>query len=57
MSMPCGFESIEGGRRLPVGLQLIAPRFEEARMLALADHFQLATDFHHQMPELSGAQP
>ncbi len=57
MSMPCGFESIEGGRRLPVGLQLIGPRFEEARLLALADHFQLATDFHDQTPELSGAQP
>ncbi len=57
MSMPCGFESTEGGRRLPIGLQLIGPRFEEARMLAFADHFQLATDFHHQTPELSGAQP
>jgi aspartyl-tRNA(Asn)/glutamyl-tRNA(Gln) amidotransferase subunit A len=56
MSMPCGFESTAGGHRLPVGLQLIGPRFEEAKMLALADHFQLATNFHEQTPDFSGAQ-
>ncbi|MFZ8912432.1 MAG: hypothetical protein ACO2Y4_05340, partial [Burkholderiaceae bacterium] len=54
--MPCGFESTAGGHRLPVGLQLIGPRFEEAKMLALADHFQLATNFHEQTPDFSGAQ-
>jgi aspartyl-tRNA(Asn)/glutamyl-tRNA(Gln) amidotransferase subunit A len=59
MSMPCGFEQHQAGARLPIGMQLIGPRFEEARMLALAHHFQMATDFHEQTPspKAQGVQP
>jgi aspartyl-tRNA(Asn)/glutamyl-tRNA(Gln) amidotransferase subunit A len=36
MSVPCGFASpADGGDALPVGLQIIAPAFEEARMCAV----------------------
>lgn len=55
MSIPCGFEALAGGPGLPVGLQLIGPRFEEAKMLAFADHFQRATHFHDQTPNALGA--
>jgi len=46
MSLPCGFDR-EG---LPVGLQLIGNYFSEARMLGLAHHYQLATDWHTRVP-------
>jgi aspartyl-tRNA(Asn)/glutamyl-tRNA(Gln) amidotransferase subunit A len=46
ISLPAGFS--EG---LPVGLQLIAPAFAEARLLNAAHQLQLATDWHAQKPE------
>jgi len=46
LSMPAGFG--EGGR--PVGLQLIADRFAESRLLGVADRFQRATDWHARRP-------
>ncbi len=46
MSIPCGF----GERDLPVGLQLTANYFEEARLLGVAHRYQLATDWHKRMP-------
>lgn len=45
MSVPAGFA--EG---LPVGLQLIAPHFAEARMLNAAHQYQTVTDWHQQLP-------
>jgi aspartyl-tRNA(Asn)/glutamyl-tRNA(Gln) amidotransferase subunit A len=45
MSIPCGFV-----RNLPVGLQLVAPPLEEARLLKVAHHFQRATDWHQRVP-------
>ncbi|MDP1653601.1 MAG: Asp-tRNA(Asn)/Glu-tRNA(Gln) amidotransferase subunit GatA [Rhodocyclaceae bacterium] len=45
MSIPCGFDNA-----LPVGLQLIAPWFAEARMLGAAHRYQLATDWHRRLP-------
>jgi aspartyl-tRNA(Asn)/glutamyl-tRNA(Gln) amidotransferase subunit A len=45
LSIPCGLS--EG---LPVGLQLLAPSFEEARLLRVADAFQRVTDFHRSWP-------
>jgi aspartyl-tRNA(Asn)/glutamyl-tRNA(Gln) amidotransferase subunit A len=45
ISIPAGFS--EG---LPVGLQLIAPAFAESRLLAAAQQFQLATDWHARSP-------
>jgi aspartyl-tRNA(Asn)/glutamyl-tRNA(Gln) amidotransferase subunit A len=46
LSMPAGF----GDRGRPVGVQLIGPRFEETRLLAVADRFQQATDWHLRRP-------
>ena len=50
MSIPCGFGvgAVNGGR--PVGLQLIANYFDEARLLAVAHAYQQATDWHRRVP-------
>jgi aspartyl-tRNA(Asn)/glutamyl-tRNA(Gln) amidotransferase subunit A len=45
VSIPCGFV-----RNLPVGLQLVAPPLQEARLLKVAHHFQRATDWHARVP-------
>jgi aspartyl-tRNA(Asn)/glutamyl-tRNA(Gln) amidotransferase subunit A len=49
ISIPCGFTS-EG---LPIGLQLIGPRWGERRLLVLARAYEEATDWHHRHPALS----
>ena len=46
ISIPAGFSS-----GLPVGLQLIAPAFAEARLLGVAHQFQQHTDWHLRKPE------
>lgn len=48
MSIPCGFTRAG----LPVGLQLIGPRWGEARLLAIAAAYQEATDWHQRRPNL-----
>jgi aspartyl-tRNA(Asn)/glutamyl-tRNA(Gln) amidotransferase subunit A len=48
VSIPAGFT--EG---LPVGIQLIANQFEEAKLLAAAQVFQTSTDYHLQKPKIS----
>ena len=48
ISVPCGFTA-EG---LPVGLQLIGPRWGEARLLAIALAYEEATEWHNRHPEL-----
>lgn len=48
MSIPCGF----GEKNRPVGLQLMANYFEEAKLLGVAHQYQLATDWHARMPPL-----
>jgi aspartyl-tRNA(Asn)/glutamyl-tRNA(Gln) amidotransferase subunit A len=45
ISVPCG---LVGG--LPVGLQIIGPHFAEERLLAAADAWQRATDWHRRLP-------
>jgi aspartyl-tRNA(Asn)/glutamyl-tRNA(Gln) amidotransferase subunit A len=45
ISIPAGFSA-----GLPVGLQLIAPAFAEARLLAAAHQFQQNTDWHEREP-------
>ncbi|WP_236174396.1 Asp-tRNA(Asn)/Glu-tRNA(Gln) amidotransferase subunit GatA [Pseudomonas pseudonitroreducens] len=45
LSMPAGF--VDG---LPVGVQLLAPYFQEGRLLNVAHQYQLATDWHKQAP-------
>jgi len=46
ISLPAGFS-----QGLPVGLQLIAPAFAEARLLAAAHRLQQGTDWHLRTPE------
>ncbi|MSP68233.1 MAG: amidase, partial [Alphaproteobacteria bacterium] len=46
LSLPVGFSPAG----LPVGAQLIAPRFEEARLLTIGDAYQGATDWHRKRP-------
>ncbi len=48
MSLPCGFTR-EG---LPIGVQLLAPAFQETRLLLAAHHYQQQTDWHTKKPEL-----
>jgi aspartyl-tRNA(Asn)/glutamyl-tRNA(Gln) amidotransferase subunit A len=43
LSAPCGF--VDG---LPVGLQLVAPPLQEARLLAATHQFQRATGGHEE---------
>lgn len=46
ISIPAGFDD----RGLPVGLQLAARPFAEARLLQVADAFQRETDWHRRTP-------
>ncbi len=48
LSMPCGLVS-----GLPVGVQLIGPRFGEARLLSAAHGYQRHSDWHLQRPEVA----
>jgi aspartyl-tRNA(Asn)/glutamyl-tRNA(Gln) amidotransferase subunit A len=51
ISIPCGFT--ESG--LPIGLQLMAPHFGEARMLQIAQMFQRTTGHHLRQPPIHAA--
>jgi len=46
LSMPAGFAD-----GLPVGVQLLAPYFQEGRLLNVAHQYQLVTDWHTRSPE------
>jgi aspartyl-tRNA(Asn)/glutamyl-tRNA(Gln) amidotransferase subunit A len=48
LSVPGGF-SVKG---LPIGIQLIAPHFEEARLIQLGSAFQRETEYHLKRPSL-----
>jgi aspartyl-tRNA(Asn)/glutamyl-tRNA(Gln) amidotransferase subunit A len=48
LSIPCGFTS----SGLPIGLQLIGPKWSEARLLSIALAFEDATDWHTRRPPL-----
>ena len=52
MSMPCGFGQGEKNSKRPVGLQLIGNYFSEAKLLGIAHQYQLATDWHKQVPTI-----
>jgi aspartyl-tRNA(Asn)/glutamyl-tRNA(Gln) amidotransferase subunit A len=49
ISVPCGFTRAG----LPVGLQLIGPHWSEARLLAIAQAYEDATEWHKRQPDLS----
>ena len=42
ISIPCGMDS----KNMPIGLQFMAPQFEEGRLLDIAKQYQDETDFH-----------
>jgi aspartyl-tRNA(Asn)/glutamyl-tRNA(Gln) amidotransferase subunit A len=48
LSVPCGFTSAG----LPVGLQLIGPRWQERKLLSIAQAYEQATPWHEQHPSL-----
>ncbi|MDO8487859.1 MAG: Asp-tRNA(Asn)/Glu-tRNA(Gln) amidotransferase subunit GatA [bacterium] len=48
ISLPCGFSQT----KLPVGFQLIGPKFSEQKLFAAAQAYELATPFHEQHPSL-----
>ncbi len=48
VSIPCGFTR----SGLPIGLQILAPPFEEERMLRAARMFERETDWHTRRPKL-----
>lgn len=50
ISVPCGFTPAG----LPVGLQIVGPPFGEGRVLALAEAYEQATEWHRRRPRLSG---
>lgn len=45
ISIPAGFV-----KNLPVGLQIIGPHFNEAKLLNIAHRYQMATDWHKRHP-------
>jgi len=47
VSIPCRLSS----QQLPIGLQLLAPPFEEERMLRAARMFERETDWNLRRPE------
>ena len=49
LSIPCGFTRAG----LPVGLQLMGPKWGEARLLSIALAYEEATEWHKRHPELS----
>jgi aspartyl-tRNA(Asn)/glutamyl-tRNA(Gln) amidotransferase subunit A len=46
ISVPCGFTTVG----LPIGLQLLAPPFEEERLLRTSRMYEAATDWHTKRP-------
>lgn len=50
LSLPCGFDR----EHMPVGLQLIAPWWQEAALLRAGAAYQNRTEFHKARPEVIG---
>lgn len=48
ISIPCGFD-----KGLPVGMQLIGKRFDEAMLFRVGQSYQEETEWHLQKPEIS----
>ncbi|HWB32998.1 MAG TPA: amidase [Acidobacteriaceae bacterium] len=49
ISIPCGFSSTG----LPIGLMIAGPRFSEGKVMALAQAYEKATQWHTKRPPLS----
>ena len=48
ISIPCGFDK----NNLPIGLQIMAPAFAEAKLLRIARMFEAQADWHKKKPEI-----
>ncbi len=48
ISIPCGFDD----NNLPIGLQILAPAFDEEKLLRIAQMHETNTDFHLKEPQL-----
>lgn len=48
ISLNCGLAK----NGLPVGFQLIGPKYSEYQLLSLAKNYQMATDYHQKRPEI-----
>jgi aspartyl-tRNA(Asn)/glutamyl-tRNA(Gln) amidotransferase subunit A len=53
ISIPCGFSK----SGLPIGLMIAGPRFSEGKVLALANAFERATQWHLRKPPLTPETP
>ena len=53
ISVPCGFNA----QGLPIGLMIAGPRFSEGRVLALAQAFEKATEWHTRRPPIRPDTP
>jgi aspartyl-tRNA(Asn)/glutamyl-tRNA(Gln) amidotransferase subunit A len=53
ISLPCGFSK----SGLPIGLMIAGPRFSEGKVLALAQAYEAATEWHKRRPALSATTP
>jgi len=49
LSFPIGFDQ----ERLPVGMQVMGPHFQEEKLLQIAHVYQSVTDWHKQRPSMS----
>lgn len=53
LSLPCGFSK----SGLPIGLMIAGPNFSEGKVLALAQAYEQATDWHTRKPSLNPNTP
>jgi aspartyl-tRNA(Asn)/glutamyl-tRNA(Gln) amidotransferase subunit A len=53
LSIPCGYSK----SGLPIGLMIAGPHFSEAKILALAEAYEHATDWHKRKPPLTPDTP
>jgi aspartyl-tRNA(Asn)/glutamyl-tRNA(Gln) amidotransferase subunit A len=53
VSIPCGYSK----SGLPIGLMIAGPRFSEGRILALAQAYERATEWHKRRPPLTPETP
>jgi aspartyl-tRNA(Asn)/glutamyl-tRNA(Gln) amidotransferase subunit A len=52
ISLPCGFTTSAGGKKLPVGLQVLAKPFDEAALFRAAYAYEQATGWHREFPPI-----
>jgi aspartyl-tRNA(Asn)/glutamyl-tRNA(Gln) amidotransferase subunit A len=52
ISVPCGFATADDAARLPIGLQIIAKPFDEAKLFQVAHAYEQSTTWYRERPEL-----